>query len=108
MPFATFESEIRDQLGRLLAEGGFDPARDIQGITVNRWPHGYAVGSDREADSLSWFRENEWPEQKKHWLAGRTRHGRIAFANTDAQASAMTESAIEQAHRATNELLHDS
>jgi spermidine dehydrogenase len=40
--FETFERNIRDQLGRTLKEGGFDPARDITAITVNRWPHGYA------------------------------------------------------------------
>ena len=38
--FETFERNIRDQLGRALGGGGFDPARDIAGITVNRWPHG--------------------------------------------------------------------
>jgi spermidine dehydrogenase len=26
----------------MLAPAGFDPARDIVAITVNRWPHGYA------------------------------------------------------------------
>ena len=41
-PFETFEHNIRDQLGRALKDGGFDPARDITAITVNRWPHGYA------------------------------------------------------------------
>jgi spermidine dehydrogenase len=41
-PFETFERNIREQLGRTLAGGGFDPARDITAITVNRWPHGYA------------------------------------------------------------------
>jgi spermidine dehydrogenase len=41
-PFETFEREIRSQLGRTLAAGDFDPARDITAITVNRWPHGYA------------------------------------------------------------------
>jgi spermidine dehydrogenase len=41
-PFETFERKIRDQLGRILEGGGFDPARDIEAITVNRWPHGYA------------------------------------------------------------------
>jgi len=40
--FETFERNIRDQLGRALGPGGFDPANDITGITVNRWPHGYA------------------------------------------------------------------
>src|SRR6202040_1594159 len=37
-PFATFERKIREQLGRTLIGGGFDPARDIGAITVNRWP----------------------------------------------------------------------
>ena len=41
-PFEVFERNIRDQLGRMLAAGGFDSARDIQAITVNRWPHGHA------------------------------------------------------------------
>jgi spermidine dehydrogenase len=41
-PFETFERNIRDQLVRVLGSGGFDPARDIEAITVNRWPHGYA------------------------------------------------------------------
>jgi hypothetical protein len=40
--FETFERNIRDQLARVLGPGGFDPARDIEAITVNRWPHGYA------------------------------------------------------------------
>ena len=40
--FETYERNIRDQLGRTLEGGGFDPARDIEAITVNRWPHGYA------------------------------------------------------------------
>jgi spermidine dehydrogenase len=47
--FETFERNIRDQLARNLAGGGFDPARDIVAITVNRWPHGYANGFIRRA-----------------------------------------------------------
>src|ERR1700736_2150108 len=39
-PFATFEKNIRDQLNRMLGPAGFDAARDIEGITVNRWAHG--------------------------------------------------------------------
>ena len=42
-PFATFERNIREQLGTMLGSAGFDPARDIQGITVNRWAHGYSL-----------------------------------------------------------------
>jgi spermidine dehydrogenase len=104
--FEAFERKIRDQLGRLLKDGGFDPARDIKAITVNRWPHGYAVGYDMETETMKYF-SGEWPDEKKLWLTGRRRHGRIAFANTDADAMAMTETAIEQAHRATQELLNE-
>ena len=105
MPFGTFEHGIRDQLARVLKEGGFNAAQDIRGIAVNRWPHGYAVGYNRDTDEMHWFRASDWTDGQKLWLTGRVRHGRIAFANTDAAASAMTESAIEQAHRATRELL---
>ena len=41
-PFETFERNVREQLGRMLGPGGFDANRDIEAITVNRWPHGYA------------------------------------------------------------------
>jgi spermidine dehydrogenase len=108
MPFETFERQVRDQLGRLLKDGGFDPARDIKAITVNRWPHGYAVGYDNASETMSYFSSTPWTDDMRLWLKGRRRHGRIAFANSDAQASAMTESAIEQAYRATSELLNDS
>ena len=104
--FEAFERKIRDQLGRLLKDGGFDPARDIKAITVNRWPHGYAVGYDVETETMTYF-SGEWPDEKKLWLTGRRRHGLIAFANSDADANAMTEVAIEQAHRATQELLNE-
>jgi spermidine dehydrogenase len=108
MPFETFERNIRDQLGRLLKDGDFDPARDIQAITVNRWPHGYAVGLNDATDSMSYGNRNTWSDERKTWLTGRQRHGRIVFANTDADARAMTEAAIEQAHRAIGELPGDS
>ncbi|MDH4073792.1 MAG: NAD(P)-binding protein, partial [Gammaproteobacteria bacterium] len=108
MPFETFERNVRDQLARMLAEGGFDPGRDIRGITVNRWPHGYAVGYDNATEKMSYFSPEPWTDDRKLWLKGRMRHGRIAFANSDAQARAMTEAAIEEAYRATHELLGTS
>jgi spermidine dehydrogenase len=37
-PFEMFERNVRDPLCTLTG-GGFDPARDITAITVNRWPH---------------------------------------------------------------------
>ena len=101
--FETFERNIRDQLGRLLGEGGFDPARDIAGITVNRWPHGYAYGYDPETDRVA-FEPSQWPVEKRHWRKASKRFGNISVAATDAASNAMTESAIEEAHRAVSDL----
>jgi spermidine dehydrogenase len=96
--FSTFERNIRDQLQRMLSPGGFDAARDIAGITVNRWAHGYAY----EYDSLS---DPAWALDQRPCVIGRKRFGRISIANSDAGASAYTNTAIDQAYRAVNELL---
>jgi spermidine dehydrogenase len=96
--FATFEHNIRDQLARTLGPGGFDPGRDIEAITVNRWPHGYSA----EFNPL--FEPVLPPDQQPHVVA-RAQFGRISIANSDAGAAAYTDSAIDQANRAVNELL---
>jgi spermidine dehydrogenase len=100
-PFATFERNIRDQLARMLGGAGFDPARDIEGITVNRWAHGYAYTPNSLFDP-------DWKEEEKPWVIGRKPFGRIAIANSDAGANAYTDVAIDQAHRAVTELLSQS
>lgn len=97
--FEIFERNVRDQLGRMLGPGGFDPARDIAGITVNRWPHGYAYSVDAESGDVAWWPE-WWQHERRPWVDARQRVGNIAFAGTDAASNAMTESAIEEAHRA--------
>jgi len=96
--FETFERNIRDQLGRALEDGGFDPARDITAITVNRWPHGYAPEYNPLFDP-------ELPEAEQPHVVGRAQFGRITIANSDAGGGAYTDSAINQGHRAVMELL---
>ena len=100
--FETFEREIRDQLARVLAGGGFDPARDIEAITVNRWPHGYAYSYDTLNDPIDWalFDPDDRP-----CVIGRRRFGRISIANSDAAATPHTDAAIDEAHRAVREQL---
>jgi spermidine dehydrogenase len=95
--FEQFEREIRRQLGRMLAGGGFDPATDIAAITVNRWPYGYAYTYDSLSDP------DVPPEERPHVL-GRQRFGSVAIANSDAGAAAFTNQAIDEAHRAVQEL----
>jgi spermidine dehydrogenase len=96
--FDTFERNIRDQLGRALGPGGFDPARDITAITLNRWPHGYAY----EYNSLF---DPDWaPGQAPNEL-GRRRFGQIAIANSDSGAGAYTDVAMNMAYRAVQDLI---
>jgi spermidine dehydrogenase len=99
MTFDTFERHVRDQLARMLGAGGFDPARDIVGLTVNRWPHGYAYEYNTLWDAAA------WPGAAQPCVAARAPFGRITIANSDAGALAYTNSAIDQAHRAVRELL---
>jgi spermidine dehydrogenase len=96
--FETYERNIREQLGRILGPGGFDPARDILEITVNRWPHGYAYEYNSLFDEF-WLDGGETPCQ-----VARKPFGRLAIANADADAYAYTDCAIDQAYRAVQEL----
>ena len=97
--FETIERKIRDQLARTLTAGGFDPARDIAAITVNRWPHGYAYEYNSLFDSF-WLDGGEIPCE-----VARKPFGRIAIANSDAGAYAYTDEAINQAWRAVGEII---
>jgi spermidine dehydrogenase len=101
--FETFERNMRDQLGRMLGPGGFDPARDIAGITVNRWSHGYAFSTDANSAEVSWYPEY-WQHETRPWEEARQRLGNISFAGTDASSNGMTESAIEEAYRGVHSL----
>jgi spermidine dehydrogenase len=95
--FETYERRMRDQLGRTLGGGGFDPARDITAITVNRWPHGYAHEYNGLFDPLL-------PEAQRPYVIGRQPLGNIAIANADAASAAYTDAAIDQAYRAVRDL----
>jgi spermidine dehydrogenase len=96
-PFETFEKRIRDQFTRILGGGGFDPARDIEAIVVNRWPHGYGYEYNPLFDP-------DWaPGEAPHEI-GRERFGRITIANSDSGATAYSDVAIDQAYRAVGEL----
>jgi spermidine dehydrogenase len=96
--FETYEGRLRAQLQRTFGPGGFEHERDILAITLNRWPHGYAYEPNPLWDP-AWESESAKP-----WVRGRKRNGRIAIANSDAGASALTDTAFDQARRAVDEL----
>ncbi len=95
-PFEEFENRINDQLDRMLGPGGFQSARDIAAITVNRWPHGYSYDANTLFDP-----ETSGPPP---YEIGRKRCGNVTIANCDAGWNSYTHEAIDQAWRAVNEL----
>jgi len=100
--FETFERSIRDQLGRILAPGGFEPRRDILGIMVNRWGHGYSYTYNSLYDPPDWvFTETD----RRPCVAARRPYGLISIANADAAASPHTDAAFLTAHWAVEQVL---
>jgi spermidine dehydrogenase len=93
--FADFESALREELTRILGPGGFDADRDIAGITVNRWGHGYAYDINPLSD----------PDATAALPAtARQAIGRISIAGSDAAWDAFAHAAIDEAHRAASEV----
>src|SRR5262245_44405149 len=100
--FETFERNIRDQLTRVLGGGGFDPARDIAAITVNRWPHGYAYTYNSLTDPMDWVFTST---SERPCVMARQPFGLVSIANSDAAASPHTDAAFLEANRAVGEVL---
>ena len=96
-PFETYERNIRTHMARLLGPGGFEPARDIAAITINRWPHGYATG-------VNYLFDPEVPDDDLPFVKARKPFGRITIANSDAVGVCLTQAAFDQAYRAVSEL----
>lgn len=96
-PFSVFESMIREQLQGMLGNHGFDHQKDILGITVNRWAHGYSY-------IVNTMFDDEDQAQRTINMA-RQPFNNIVIANSDSDWSPYAHSAIDQAWRAVNELL---
>lgn len=98
MEWEEIERSIREMLQGALGGAGFDAARDIEAITVNRWAHGYAYEYMRPWDAF-------WPDGPLPIERARKSWGRVAIANSDSGAYAYAHSAIDQAVRAVRDLL---
>ena len=94
--FSTYEQQIRNQLQALLGDFGFNHETDIKAITVNRWPHGYAYEYFKLHDP-------EWDEGQAPHEIGRAQFRKISIANSDSEAYAYVNAAIDSAWRAVEE-----
>jgi spermidine dehydrogenase len=97
-PFSTFERAVRSQATAALGGGGFEAARDILAITVNRWPHGFATGRNMLFDQID-------PQDPISPIVyAKQPFGRIAIANSDASGVGIAQTAIDEAARAVRDL----
>ncbi|MFC4533862.1 NAD(P)-binding protein [Sphaerisporangium dianthi] len=96
-PYAALEFGVREQLTRLLGPFGFDAARDIEGLTVNRWGHGYAREYARPWDAFH-------PDGPLPSDTARRRFGRVAMAGADAAPGGDADAAVSAACRAVRDL----
>lgn len=97
--FDTYEQQVRDQLQGLLGPHGFNNESDIKAITVNRWAHGYSYAY-LALDDPKWA-IGEAPHE-----IGRQQFGRISIANSDSEARAYLDAAIDAGWRAVAEQTH--
>lgn len=99
MSYDQFEKDIYSHLDGMLGPYGFDAEREIAAITLNRWPHGYAYEFEGVGVSKEYDRFNG-----PH-IMGRSQIGRISIANSDSEAYAYVDGAIDAADRAVDEQL---
>ncbi len=85
---------------RMLGKGGFDAGRDILGITVNRWSHGYSYTPSSLFDDAE--------DMQRRIAAARAKVGNIAFANSDTAWDAYAHAAMSEGLRAVGELLGEA
>ena len=97
-PFREYERQIREQFTAMFARTGFDAARDIAGIILNRWGHAYASPAPG-----FYFGKDGKPAPGDVLRAAP--FGRIAFANVDLSGMPDHKSSIIEADRAVGQLL---
>ena len=92
-------SQSQCEHSKLRATGAGDTEREIAGITLNRWPHGYAY--EFEGVGVP----GEYDRYNGPHIAGRAQLGRISIANSDSEAYAYVQAAVDAADRAVDEQL---
>ena len=98
MSFEEIETATLSQLTGMFGSSGFDAKTDVEAITVNRWAHGYAY-------EYMDLHDPKWPPGEAPHELARAPIGRISIANSDTEAHAYVQSAIDAAIRAVNEIL---
>lgn len=96
-PYRDYERVIRAQLTDMLSAQGFDARTDIAGIILNRWGHAYV-----NPYPGFYFGRDGKPAPSD---VVRKPLGRIAFAHSELRGHQNWNGAVEEAHRAVEQLL---
>ena len=95
--FKDYERQIRQQFTEMFQGAGFDAARDIRGIILNRWGHAYL-----SPQPGFFFGVDGQPAPRE--ILRRAPFGRIAFANTDLAGAMDHRYSILEAQRAVTQI----
>lgn len=99
-PFADYERRIRAQMVKQFGSAGFDPARDIAGIVLNRWGHARLV----QQPGFSFGMNGQTPPRK----VVERGFGRIAIAHSELNGHQSVNGAIQQGYRGAEQILSRS
>jgi len=97
-PYREIERKVREQLSEMFSDSGFDAKRDIAGIILNRWGHGFIVappgfyfGNDGKPAPRDVFRKQPF--------------GKISFGHSDVTGDPSSTCAIEEGHRSAEQAI---
>jgi spermidine dehydrogenase len=95
--YKSYETQVRQQMVKLFASAGFDPARDIAGIVINRWGHAYCNAGPGFYT----------PKNGKPTPADQLRQpiGRLAFAHSELNGNQHWPIAAGEGHRAAQQVV---
>lgn len=93
--YPEFERRIHAQMMTLFAAAGFDPARDVAGVILNRWGHAYSV-------PFPGFFGGATGRAPRDVI--RNPHGRIAFAHSELVGWQHWGPAADEGRRAFNQV----
>ena len=95
--YADYEDRIRRQMTTLFAASGFDAARDIRGIILNRWGHAYVVPEP------GFFYDTDQRIAPRNII--QRGYGRIAFGHSELEGFQHWGPAADQGRRAMQQVL---
>lgn len=104
-PFCTYEASLREDLNRVLADGGFDFDRDVTSVFMYRWGHGMIYPKPGFPFGVPQSKQGQVIRTPAPRHIARQAIGRISFAGQDTESSPAIESAIGSGLRTATEVL---